>query len=216
MKKKLLAIVCLTMVLTVTGCGQSSSSSALEKEFAELKAEIEELKEEHNELKAKIYDYENNKPAQTTEASELDGFVAETRGVCGADLTWEYGNGILRISGTGEMSDFNYQHSNPWEDIRYKISHVYVEEGCTYIGKSAFEKFRMLSKVVLPASVTSVGESSFRDSDNLKLIVWGDYRYEIDESHDLRLDVEDRICNDGHEAKGMWGFWTAAAEVPSN
>lgn len=155
MKKKLLAIICLTIALTMTGCGQSSSNSASEKEIAELKSEIEELKEENNELKAKIYDYENNKPAQTTEASELDGFVAETSGVCGADLTWEYGNGILRISGTGEMSDFRTEEA-PWYDMRYKIVHVYVEEGCTSMGNEVFYGLESLSKIVLPANVEKI------------------------------------------------------------
>ena len=53
MKKKLLAIICLTVALTVTGCGQSSANSAAEKEIAELEDEIEGLKEENSELSAK-------------------------------------------------------------------------------------------------------------------------------------------------------------------
>lgn len=213
MKKRILAVLCLTVALTVTGCGQAASGFASEKEIAELKAEIEELKEENNELKAKIYDYENNKPAQTTEASELDGFVAETSGVCGADLTWEYGNGILRISGTGEMSDFNsHQYKNrPWEDLCDKINHVYIEEGCTYVGEDAFASIRPLSKVVLPNSISKFGDCVFWECPNLKKIIWGRDEYEID-GQDLS-SIEDKICNDGHEARGMFVSQDVVAEV---
>lgn len=179
MKKRILAVLCLTVALTVTGCGQSASGSASEKEIAELKAEIEELKEENNELKAKIYDYENNKPAQATESSELDGFVAETSGVCGADLTWEYGNGILRISGTGAMSDFYYKEI-PWYELGDKIIHVYIDEGCTKIADDAFYGCKNLSKIVIPTSVKEMFISSFETNqeilitipDNISVFSW--------------------------------------------
>lgn len=182
MKKRILAVLCLTVALTVTGCGQSASGSASEKEIAELRAEIEELKEENNELKAKIYDYEKNKPAQTTEASELDGFVAETSGVCGADLTWEYGNGILRISGTGEMSDFRTQEA-PWYDIRYKIVHVYVEEGCTSMGYEVFYGLESLSKIVLPANIERI-DCAFSDGSDAAVIETSDMSEEEIEKAD--------------------------------
>lgn len=215
MKKKLIAILCLTIAITVTGCGQPSSDSASEKEIAELKAEIEELKEENNDLKAKLYDYENSQSEQPAEASELAGFVAETSGVCGADLTWEYGNGILRISGTGEMSDFNeFQYKNrPWENICDKINHVYIEEGCTYVGEDAFNNIKVLSKIVLPSSVSKVGSGVFMECKNLKIIEWGSDEYEID-GEDL-LDIENKICNDGHEAREMWGLVSAAEAPPA-
>ena len=209
MKKKLLAILCLTIAITVTGCGQSSSDSASEKEIAELKAEIEELKEENNDLKAKLYDYENMQSEQPAEASELAGFVAETSGVCGAGLTWEYGNGILRISGTGEMSDF-CNDNRPWEDIIDKINHVYIEEGCTYVGEDAFNNIKVLSKIVLPSSVSKVGSGVFMECKNLKIIEWGSDEYKID-GEEL-LDTENKICSDGHEAREMWGMSTAAEE----
>ena len=214
MKKKLLAILCLTIAITVTGCGQSSANSAAEKEIAELEDEIEGLKEENSELKAKLYDYENSQSEQTKESSELDGFVAETSGVCGADLTWEYGNGILRILGTGEMSDFCYDN-RPWEDIIDKINHVYIEEGCTYVGEDAFNNIKVLSKIVLPSSVSKVGSGVFKECNNLKIIEWGSDEYKID-GQDI-LDIENKICSDGHEAEGMWGIWriSPAAEAPA-
>lgn len=167
MKKKLLAILCLTISITVTGCGQSSSSSASEKEIAELKAEIEELKEENNDLKAKLYDYEKSQLEQPAEASGLAGFVAETSGVCGADLMWEYGDGILRISGTGAMSDFK-RDNVPWADIREKIGHVYVDDGVTSIGKEALNSLGEMSKLVIASTVTSINIGDIESCEQLK------------------------------------------------
>ena len=151
----------------------------------------------------------NGKSEQPAEASEIAGFVAETSGVCGADLMWEYGNGILRISGTGEMSDFCYDN-RPWEDIIDKINHVYIEEGCTYVGEDAFNNIKVLSKIVLPSSVSKVGSGVFKECNNLKIIEWGSDEYKID-GEEL-LDTENKICSDGHEAREMWGMSTAAEE----
>lgn len=165
MKKKLLAILCLTIAITVTGCGQPSSDSASEKEIAELKAEIEELKEENNDLKAKLYDYENMQSEQPAEASELAGFVAETSGVCGADLTWEYGNGVLVIKGSGDMTDFSHYYGPeskyndspaPWMEIKNKIEHVYIMDGITSIGSHAFQEMNVLCKISIPDSVERI------------------------------------------------------------
>lgn len=149
----------------------------------------------------------NGKSEQPAEASEIAGFVAETSGVCGADLMWEYGNGILRISGTGEMSDFCYDN-RPWEDIIDKINHVYIEEECTYVGEDAFNNIKVLSKIVLPSSVSKVGSGVFMECKNLKIIEWGSDEYKID-GEEL-LDTENKICSDGHEARGMWGMAPAA------
>ena len=151
----------------------------------------------------------NGKSEQPAEASEIAGFVAETSGVCGADLMWEYGNGILRISGTGEMSDF-CNDNRPWEDIIDKINHVYIEEGCTYVGEDAFNNIKVLSKIVLPSSVSKVGSGVFKECNNLKIIEWGSDEYKID-GEEL-LDTENKICSDGHEAREMWGMSTAAEE----
>ena len=160
---KLLAIMCLAVALTITGCGQASADSTYEKEIEELESENEELeseneeleseneelKKEIEELKAQLSDIENNQPEQLEETSELDGFVAETSGVCGADLKWEYGNGILRISGTGEMADFDCEnYKAPWYDISDKIIQAYVGGGCTHIGEAAFYGMNSLSKIV--------------------------------------------------------------------
>ena len=86
MKKKALAILLLSVALSLSACGQSANTTDNNKDLEELESRIAELEKENNELKGQL------ESTQTTESSksELDNFVAETSGVCGENLTWEY------------------------------------------------------------------------------------------------------------------------------
>lgn len=171
MKKKALAILLLTVALSLSACGQSSNTTDNNKDLEELESRIAELEKENNELKGQ------SDTTQTPESpkSELDNFVAETSGVCGENLTWEYGNGILYIHGTGDMSNYDVSSNigksklpTPWLDIREKIAKVIIEDGCTSIGDSAFEECIALSSITIPDSVTTIGKEAVCGCDNLK------------------------------------------------
>ena len=60
---------------------------------------------------------------------------AATSGTCGKNVTWTLDdNGILTISGTGEMENA------PWKSNCDSIKNVIIEKGVTSIGRCAFEK----------------------------------------------------------------------------
>ncbi len=161
MKKKFIAVLLAVMAVSITACGQTANNTDNGEEIAELKEEIEALKEENAELRAKLEATDTSSPEQSDEeSSELDDFVAETSGVCGADLTWEYGNGILRIHGTGDMTDYDYDNV-PWEDVKGRVGHIYIEEGVTSVGTHAFGNMEIASKIVIPSSVSSLRCESF-------------------------------------------------------
>ena len=91
-------------------------------------------------------------------------------GWCGEDAQWTFKeNGVLTISGTGNMADYSSRVNTPWWDYRGQLTTVTVETGITAIGTHAFEGTN-LNKVNLPATLTSIGEESFRDT-NLKSVV---------------------------------------------
>ncbi len=169
MKRKYIAVLMAVMAVSITACGQTAITTDNSEEIAELKEEIEALKEETAELKAKLEATDTSSPKQTDEeSSELDNFIVETSGVCGADLTWEYGNGILRIHGTGEMTDYNKYFENdknnytsPWNDIKTSIGHVIIDDGVTTIGEMAFAGCSSLSKIVIPNSIEQIRDFSF-------------------------------------------------------
>lgn len=86
-------------------------------------------------------------------------------GTCGDNLTWTLsGDGLLVISGTGEMES---SKSYPWEESNISVVKVIIEEGVTTIGSYAFEGCRSMTQVTISNTVTSIGDRAFY-SCNLK------------------------------------------------
>ena len=54
------------------------------------------------------------------------GVLFAQSGTCGANLTWDLTDGVLTISGTGEMTDYSY-NSAPWYSNRSSITNVIIE-----------------------------------------------------------------------------------------
>ncbi len=80
-----------------------------------------------------------------------------THGKCGDDLTWEYNDGVLTISGTGAMYDYyNNMYSAPWL--------VYAEQTHT---------------LVLPKELTTLPEHSW-DGMKMTTIYWNVRALEMD------------------------------------
>ena len=99
-------------------------------------------------------------------AEEEHGEVVDS-GKCGDDLTWTvYGDGLLEISGEGEMSDYDPFDGNPMPWLAYadKLTALKLNEGITRIGELAFYDLDSLGGgLVIPDSVLSVGAAAFAD-----------------------------------------------------
>lgn len=90
-------------------------------------------------------------------------------GTCGENLTWILdADGILTISGTGEMYDYSGNASLPWGT---DIIEVIIEEGVTTIGSWAFYHCAYLTSIIIPNSVTSIGEYTFSHCYRLENII---------------------------------------------
>jgi hypothetical protein len=84
----------------------------------------------------------------------------------GDNITGTIQDGVLTISGTGDMYDFGTD-SFPFWSI-YDFSTVEIEKGVTSIGVSAFCNLSSLTSITIPSSVTKIGEAAFRSCSKLK------------------------------------------------
>lgn len=112
-------------------------------------------------------------------------------GYCGESITWTLADGVLNITGVGEMDDF--PEGAPWAEHRETVTKVVISGGITYVGSYSFVDFDALEtvefgkdiyeigaqaffscgaleKIYLPASFKVFGESSFMACGKLKEI----------------------------------------------
>jgi hypothetical protein len=78
-------------------------------------------------------------------------------------LTWNLSDGILTISGNGQMPNYSTT-TIPWLEHVLSIHTVIMEDGITRIGSYAFLALNLTS-VTIPESVTSIGNYAFYCSE---------------------------------------------------
>ena len=101
-------------------------------------------------------------------------------GECGSGLSWALNcNGVLTISGKGEMSDYTYASPAPWGT---NVQRVIISHGVTSIGARAFRGCSKLPYVQLPNSVTTLGESAFLGCTKLSVATLSDNLVQIGDS----------------------------------
>ncbi len=91
-------------------------------------------------------------------------------GTCGDSLTWTlYKNGLLEISGTGDMANYSY-NSFPWYSYRSSITAVNIASGVTSIGDYAFCYCERITTVTIPDSIKAIGDYVFVDCYDLSSV----------------------------------------------
>jgi len=91
---------------------------------------------------------------------------------CGDNLTWKLSDGVLTISGTGDMWDCDISPS-PWYNQVSSITSAKVSAGVTNIGFEAFYGCGALTSITIPDSVKSIGMRAFGSCTALKKISFG-------------------------------------------
>ncbi len=101
--------------------------------------------------------------------------------VAGEHALWDIKDGVLTITGTGEIDIEEYYHRffisstsgggteahETWEDQREKITKIVIAEGITSIAEDCFSGFEALEEVDIGSTVKSIGECAFRGAENL-------------------------------------------------
>lgn len=103
-------------------------------------------------------------------------------GSCGDGVYWDFENGTLKISGTGEMGNYLVYAKGPEENYAYmyyhsqwsaqiqNITRIVVSEGVSTIGANAFAGCKNLKAVELPSTLTIIGARAFADCSALKIV----------------------------------------------
>lgn len=92
-------------------------------------------------------------------------------GSCGDNLAWNLSDdGILTISGTGDMTTYRWSSNVPWYNYRTNIKTAVVENGVTSIGNYAFYYCNNLTNISIPNTVSFFGDYSFYGCSSLTSI----------------------------------------------
>ena len=98
--------------------------------------------------------------AMLNKGEESTAVVAS--GSCGTDVQWSLDEkGVLRLSGTGRMTDYQNATEVPWEEMRNQITKVQFDDAITNIGNCAFYACSNLTEVITPKALSEVGKYSF-------------------------------------------------------
>lgn len=116
---------------------------------------------------------EENAPEEgvdNTEEGTAENLSVVGSGTCGENLTWELtSDGVLTISGTGEMANFTSANV-PWYYNRKDIVSVVLENGVTSIGEYSFYHCENMDNIELPSGLASIGEEAFAGCSSLSSI----------------------------------------------
>lgn len=107
-----------------------------------------------------------------------DGFGDDGFAGCGENASWAVANGVLNITGSGPMFDFE-ANNMPWYSQNSVITSVVIGEGITSIGANAFCNMGNITSVTVPSTVSRVGERAFYYCGKLESISLPDSVSEI-------------------------------------
>ncbi|MCR5485027.1 MAG: leucine-rich repeat protein [Clostridiales bacterium] len=103
-------------------------------------------------------------------------------GACGENLKWRITlDEVLRITGTGEMSDFD-DVSSPWYAYKNNIKAVSIGDSVGSIGSFAFSGCDKIAEIAIPDGVTSIGDYAFKNCTQISSVTIPDGVLEIGDS----------------------------------
>lgn len=88
--------------------------------------------------------------------------------------------GVLTFRGEGNMRNYDYTESRPWDAYANRIRHLVIEPGVRAVGECAFKGLSGLERVTLPDSgLARIGEAAFYGCTGLKQIHIPDSIYTV-------------------------------------
>ena len=116
-----------------------------------------------------------------------------TEGSIGETINWSLADGVLTISGTGKIPDYDETQSEtssktPWNDYKNIIKSIVIGEGITEIGNNVFRDSLNVQNITISQTVQAIGDRSFALCELVK-----------------KLNIPKKVSSIGEEAfEGMW------------
>lgn len=126
-----------------------------------------------------------------------EGVVAS--GTCGENLSWTLDDGgTLTIFGTGEMENYDYSNSAPWQQYSTSIKTAIIKEGVINIGSHAFYQLDNLTHVTIENNVKIIGSCAFLLCSNLTTVTIPDSINRIDSDafgscYQLQFNIHENV-----------------------
>lgn len=125
-------------------------------------------------------------------------------GVCGTDVKWNLNNeGVLTISGTGDMTNYTYRSEMPWYPYISQIHTVKIENGVSSIGDYAFYGMTALEQIDIPEGVKTIGAYAFKNCTLLEKTVLPSTLKKLGESAFFNCNSLEKI----NIPEGMYTIW---------
>lgn len=91
----------------------------------------------------------------------------------GKNVSWVYdGNGILTISGIGEIADYYMSDIRPWDSFKDEITTLIINKGIRKVGKSAFSECPRIEQLVLPEGMRVIEFNAFWGCTSLNQVTF--------------------------------------------
>lgn len=143
--------------------------------------------------------------------AEVDEATEVATGTEGT-LTWTLSSqGVLTISGSGEIGDYDLQTRPSWEEHKDKTYNVVIEDGVTRIGDYAFYQMEAMLEVSIPGGVTAIGNSAFRGSGLIAVFVPNSVKTVSADAFRLCRSLASMTLSEGVETVGERAFHSCIA-----
>ncbi len=101
-------------------------------------------------------------------------YYGDPETACGPNLQWSFNNdtGVLTITGSGRMYNYNPDYMDPWvrNEFASDILQIDLPDELTDIGSYAFYSCRELTNINIPSGVTKLNEGAFDQCNSLDTI----------------------------------------------
>ena len=144
--------------------------------FPEEAVTVEEPEEEPDSFSEAVSAAEvPEEPVSSSEIPEEDpaqeeAALASDSASCGEGLFWTLEEGVLSVSGQGDMADYAEETEVPWYSQRDSVESAEIGTGVLSIGDHAFYGCANLKDVSIADTVTEIGQYAFCECTSLEEI----------------------------------------------